>query len=234
MARVAGLARARQLDRPETAYIVRSAGRDGIVETELTWPELARDTAWIAGRLRAAGLAAGHRVLLTGSGEEGPWLRPTMDALCQLGVTYGIAEAMGWDANRTAVFTRELDLHGVIGLSRATVERLGDGDALRRLFGAIPVMLARPDAVPLLAAAGVSAGVICLLGPALAVECGQRHGAHVNAEEWRVWDRGGELWIAAGASRAGRLGDTPLALRGGVTTQPCPCGSTDPRVSFAV
>src|SRR5438128_9033048 len=131
MTRVDTLARAARLDRPDTAYVVRFAGRDGAVDIEQSWAELARDTAWTAVRLRELGLAAGHRALLNGSGFEGPWLRPLMDALRSLGVTYAIAEAMGWDSNRTMVFTRELDLHAVIGLPKPVLERLGDDEALR-------------------------------------------------------------------------------------------------------
>src|SRR5206468_7874839 len=98
MVRVDTLARARRLARPDTAYVVRFAGRDGTAETELDWAELARDTEWVATQLRGLGLAAGQRALLTGSGAEGPWLRPLMDALRLIGVTYGIAEGMGWDS----------------------------------------------------------------------------------------------------------------------------------------
>src|SRR3954454_15358160 len=145
MARADSLARAHLLIRPDTSYIVRFAGRDGTADTELSWAELARDTAWVADRLRGLGLTAGQRVLLTASGSEGPWLRPLMDALRSLGVTYGIAEGMGWDWNRTVVFTRELALHAVIGLSQETVERLGDAARLHEMFGTTPVVLARPE-----------------------------------------------------------------------------------------
>src|SRR4051812_24651801 len=99
MTRADSLARARLLDRPETAYIHRFAGRDGTADIEISWDELARDTEWVVAALRELGLAAGQRVLLTGSGAEGPWLRPLMDALRSMGVTYGIAEGMGWDSN---------------------------------------------------------------------------------------------------------------------------------------
>jgi hypothetical protein len=235
MTRVDTLARARRLERPDTAYVVRFAGSDGAVDVEQTWAELARDTAWTAARLRELGLARGHRALLNGSGFEGPWLRPLMDALRSLGVTYGIAEAMGWDSNRTMVFVRELDLHAVIGLPKPVLERLGDDEAVRALFGATPVVLARPDAAALLRLAGIPAGVISFLGPTLAIECRQKQGAHVNAAEWSVGARDGAITIApaAAAGRCAQLGETVLAVQGSVDTAPCPCGSADPRVIFA-
>jgi hypothetical protein len=234
MTRADTLARARRLDRPDTAYVVRFAGRDGAVDTEESWAELARDTAWTAARLRGLGLAAGQRALLNGSGFEGPWLRPLMDALREIGVTYGIAEAMGWDANRTLVFARELDLHAVIGLPQPVLERLGDDAALRALFGGMRVVLARPAAAALLRQAGIPAGVIGFLGPALAIECGLRQGAHVNAAEWTVGQQDGALWIAAARGRCKELGRTVLAVRGTVVSEPCACGSADPRVLFEV
>ena len=235
MTRVDTLARARRLDdRPDTAYLVRFAGHDGAVHFEETWSQLARDTAWAADQLRGLGLVKGNRVLLTGSGFEGPWLRPLMDALRSLGVTYGIAEAMGWDSNRTVVFARELDLHAVIGLPKPIVERLGDDDALRAIFGRTAIVLARPDAVESLRSAGIAAGVLSFLGPTLAIECAQKQGAHVNGGEWSVGTRDdGELWIEPVGERSGRLGRTLLGLRGRVAAEPCPCGSPDPRVTFA-
>ena len=234
MARMDTLARARRLEgRSDAAYVVRFAGRDGAVDVEETWAELGRDAAWAAARLSGLGIGPGDRVLLNGSGAEGPWLRPLMDALRSLGVTYGIAEAMGWDANRTLVFARELDLHGVIGLPKEVAERLGDDAVLRALFGGARVVLARPDAVPLLRSAGVAAGVISFLGPAIAIECHQRRGAHVDAAEWTVGEDGGAIWLApAAVGRCPGLGRTVLKVRGTISTEVCPCGSADPRVIF--
>ena len=85
---------------------------------ELTWAELARDTEWVTARLREHGLAAGQRALLTASGFEGFWGRAVIGALRALKVTYGIAEAMGWDHRRTAVFHRELNPHAVSACRR--------------------------------------------------------------------------------------------------------------------
>ncbi len=73
MTRADTLARARTLDRPELAYLVRFPTADGIRDVELTWAELARDTDWATARLRDHGLTAGQRALLTASGFEGFW-----------------------------------------------------------------------------------------------------------------------------------------------------------------
>jgi hypothetical protein len=233
MARADTLARARNLDRPPLAYVVRFPAATGTVDTELTWAELARDTAWVSDRLRGHGLAAGQRALLTTSGFEGFWCHSVIGALRGLKVTYGIAEAMGWDHRRTSVFHRELEPHAVIGLSAETLEGLSGTADIGEMFRTTSVVLARPAAVPVLRAAGVGAFLIAPVGPALALECPERSGAHVNAAEWRVGERDGELFVAAGEGRASVLPETPLGLPGRVETGRCGCGSEDPRVSFA-
>ncbi|MGP4048537.1 hypothetical protein [Streptomyces sp. 2A115] len=233
MARADTLARARKLDRPELAYLMRFPTADGMQDLGLTWAELARDTDWAAERLREHGLAAGQRALLTASGFEGFWGHAVIGALRTLKVPYGIAEAMGWDHRRTAVFHRELTPHAVIGLSAETLEGLAGMADIGEMFRSTPVVLARPAAVPLLRGVGVTASVISAVGPALALECPERSGAHVNAAEWRFGERDGQLTVAAGEGRASPLPETPLGIAGRVVTGRCGCGSENPRVLLA-
>ncbi|MET7452928.1 hypothetical protein ABZT03_13725 [Streptomyces sp. NPDC005574] len=233
MARADTLARARKLDRPELAYLVRFSAADGTTDMELTWAELARDTAWVAGALRGHGLAAGQRALLNTSGFEGFWGRAVIGALSELRVTYGIAEAMGWDHRRTAVFHRELNPHAVIGLSADTLEGLAGAADVAEMFRPTALVLARPAAVPVLRGLGIPAALIAAVGPALALECPERQGGHVNAAEWRVGARDGELFVAAGEQRTSSLPETPLGIAGRVVTGSCACGSQDPRVQLA-
>ncbi|WP_330293296.1 hypothetical protein [Streptomyces sp. NBC_00576] len=233
MARADTLARARKLDRPELAYLVRFPAADGMTDMELTWAELARDTEWVTERLREHGLAAGQRALLTTSGFEGFWGRAVIGALRTLKVTYGIAEAMGWDHRRTSVFHRELQPHAVIGLSAETLEGLAGSADIGEMFRSTSVVLARPAAVPHLRGAGVHAALISAVGPALALECPERAGAHVNAAEWRLGERDGQLTVAAGEGRTSPLPETPLGIEGRVITGRCACGSENPRVLLA-
>ncbi|MBG0857162.1 hypothetical protein I2W78_36270 [Streptomyces spinoverrucosus] len=232
MARADTLARARELDRPELAYLVRVPTAAGVREVELTWAELARDTEWVTARLREHGLAAGRRALLTASGFEGFWGHAVIGALRSLKVTYGIAEAMGWDHRRTSVFHRELRPHAVIGLSAETLEGLSGAADVGEMFRSTPVVLARPAALPVLRGVGVPACLFSAVGPALAIECPERSGAHVNAAEWRVGERDGELCVAAGERRTSPLPETRLGIPGRVVADRCACGSEDPRVLF--
>ncbi|MFG2730942.1 hypothetical protein [Streptomyces canus] len=233
MARADTLAHARTLDRPELAYLMRFPTADGVRDLELTWAELARDTEWATARLREHGLAAGHRALLTASGFEGFWGHAVIGALRTLKVPYGIAEAMGWDHRRTAVFHRELTPHAVIGLSAETLEGLAGTADIGEMFRSTPIVLARPAAIPLLRGVGVTASVISAVGPALALGCPERSGAHVNAAEWRFGERDGQLTVASEEGRTSPLPETPLGITGRVVTGRCGCGSDNPRVLLA-
>jgi len=228
MAREQSLARAGLLERPALAYIVPFGERD----LEITRDDLDRDIVWTAERFRALGLKAGHQALITMSGFEGAWFQPIIGALKSIGVTYGIAEAMGWDNVRTSVFHRDLDLYAVLGLSVETLEGLSGRTMLGEMFGATPVVSARPQAAVRLRAAGVPAGVLGRLGPALAIECLERDGAHVNPAEWRVEERDGRLVVAPAGERAPGFGEVVHDEPGRLLTGLCGCGSDDPRVLF--
>jgi hypothetical protein len=232
MARTETLARARELQRPDVAYLLPVAGREGVRDVAITWAELEQDAAWTADRLRAHGLAGGHAALLTCSGYEGFWGRLVIEAFRALRTPYGIAEAMGWDHRRTSVFLRALRPRAVVGLSAATVEALSASVDPLEAFAHTPIVLARPDAAELLRRAGVPAAVICPVGPALAVECPERCGAHVGAAAWRVGERDGRLTVASAPGRGAALPETVLAIAGRVVNGRCACGSSDPRVFF--
>jgi len=94
----------------------------------------------------------------------------------------------------------------------------------------VPAILAHADALPVLTAAGLRPGLIALLGPALALECPQRAGAHVNGAEWLVEGTGDGLVLKTVGQRAHQARRVPLGIAGSVVSGPCPCGSPDPRV----
>ncbi len=233
MTRKETLSRACLLDHPPVAYLITIGHQGGLAEYEITWDDLARDAAWFQARLEALGLERGHRALVTFAGHEGLWFQPVIEALRNLGVVYGTAEAMGWDHLRTRVFHRELDLHAVIGLSLETLEALSGQVMIEDLFRDTPVVLARPEGAARLREVAVPAVVISPLGPALAVGCGKAPGAHVNAAEWKVAERDGRLAVAASEKRASGQNEIVLDVAGSVVTGRCACGSDDPRVIFS-
>ncbi len=88
----------------------------------------------------------------------------------------------------------------IFGIDRTVAEGLGD--ELAAVVARVPVIVARPDAVGLLAAAGAQPFVVARVGPAIAVECPHRGGAHINGAEWTLAERGGELFISTAGPRA--------------------------------
>ncbi|MFV2176661.1 hypothetical protein ACFHW2_28605 [Actinomadura sp. LOL_016] len=233
MARQDTLSRACMLDHPPIAYLLAVPGPEGAVDCEVGWDDLARDAAWTQERLEAHGLKRGQQVAVSFSGHEGVWFQPVIEALRNLGVVYGSVEAMGWDHVRTRVFHRELDLHAILGLSGETLEALSGQVMIGDLFRDTPVILARPEGADRLRNAGVSAAVLSTLGPALAIECPERAGAHVNRAEWTVGEREGRLVLTAAAVRTAAGREFVLETRGTVRTERCECGSDDPRVVSA-
>lgn len=229
MGRAETLARAATLDRPAVAYLHRFPGAGGWHEYALTWDQLDRTTTWVASRLAALGLERGHRAVLTFSGYEGPWAHPVMDAVRRLGVVYGTAEPAGWDHGRVRVLQRQLAVTGLVGLSLETVEALAEHAPPGELFATTPVLLVRPEAVGPLRSAGVDAGTLAFVGPALGIECRERAGVHVDGASWRLDDDGGRP-VIGGAAGGPALAPATLALDGAVVTGPCACGSTDPRL----
>ncbi|MEU7550897.1 hypothetical protein AB0B01_00810 [Streptomyces sp. NPDC044571] len=226
------LARAKTLDhRPEVAYVARFTTGEVSHEFKVTWSDIGRDTEWLRGRLGAWGIGQGKQVLLSASGHEGAWFLPVINALKELGATYAIAEAMAWDWQRSLVFREDLELYAVLGLSGETLAAQVEHRSAREIYEDVPVVLARPAAVAGLAAAGVGAGVLTPLGPALAVQCPESPGAHVDAARWWVAERRGRVHLSSrSAGRAADVPETGLGIDAEVLTGRCGCGSTDPRV----
>ncbi|MEU6752177.1 hypothetical protein ABZ914_38670 [Spirillospora sp. NPDC046719] len=233
MVRQDTLSRACMLDHPPIAYLLPVPGPDGTVDCEVGWDDLARDAAWTQERLEAHGLERGHQAVVSFSGHEGAWFQPVIEALRNLGVVYGSVEAMGWDHVRTRVFHRELDLHAILGITGETLEALSGQTMIGDLFRETPIVMARPDGVAKLRNAGVPAAIISTLGPALAIECPERTGAHVNRAEWTVTERDSGLAVTASTVRAVGHREFLVDAQGTVDTARCACGSDDPRVLFA-
>ena len=227
------VAAAAALPRAPIAGIGRYRAGDQVVDFPIGWDETDRDTAWARVQLTRWGVSRPGYALITAAMWQGPWVSPVLRACRETGITFGMADVFGWDSRRTATFARRLRLSMVFGLGRETAEALADAGELADLLGAVPAILAHADARPALTAAGLRPGLIALLGPALALECPQRAGAHVNGAEWLVEETGDGLFLSTVAERAHQARRVPLAIAGSVIPGPCPCGSPDPRVRLA-
>jgi len=202
---------------------------DGVpADFEVSWDDWRRDTAWAQTVLARHGVGRGTPVLIVGGMEESPWFDPFEHAVVNLGGHYSLGETHAFDAFRSAIYARSLDIEVIFGINRPVAE--GFGDALVETLARARVILARPDTVPVLSAAGLSAAIVTRVGPALAVECAPGSGAHINGSEWSVDADAGELLLTTVGPRAHALDHARVAVRGTIRTDTCPCGRTDPRV----
>ena len=198
---------------------------------EVSWDDWARDVAWARTVLAGHGVGPGSGLVVVAGMPESPWFDPFETAARELGAAYSIGEIYAFEAFRTGMYARRLPITMIFGLDRTVAEGLGD--ELAAVVARVPVIVARPDAAVLLASAGAQPFVVTRVGPAIAVECPHRSGAHVNGAEWTLAEHGGELFISTAGPRAHRLREVALGLRGTLTGGPCGCGQAGQRVTIA-
>ncbi|HZQ59393.1 MAG TPA: hypothetical protein VFA84_15240 [Acidimicrobiales bacterium] len=188
------------------------------------------DTAAARRALDSLGISSGDRVLVIGVVSECAHLVPFHEALRQRGAILSGADATVFDAPRTAKLTRQLGARAVLAVNGAVVDGLAaEGFDLAEVFGSVPVVAARPDAVGRLRDAGVAPVVWAHLGPAVAVECAPGRGAHVDEVVWEVTEREGGVFVAPRSARALATGPCAVAAAS-LERGPCACGRGDVRV----
>ena len=208
-----------------------------LVYFEVSWDDWQRDVAWARAMLADHGVGAkkgdgeaGGGLVIVGGMPESPWFDPFETAARELGAPYSIGEIYGFEAFRTGMYARRLPVTMIFGIDRTVAEGLGD--ELADVVARVPVIVARPDAVGLLAQAGAAPYIVTLVGPAIAVECPYRSGAHLNGAEWTLAERGGELFLSTAGPRADQVSQVPVGLRGTLTQGECACGRTGQRVTI--
>jgi hypothetical protein len=201
-----------------------------LVYFEVSWDDWERDVAWARAVLADHGIGTDSGLVIVGGMPESPWFDPFETAARELGAPYSIGEIYAFEAFRTDLYTRRLPITMIFGIDRTVAEGLGD--ELAAVVARVPVTVARPDAVGLLSAAGAKPFIVTRLGPAIAVECPHRSGAHLNSAEWTLAERGGELFISTAGPRAYQISQAALGLRGTLTDGACGCGRAGQRVTI--
>lgn len=190
-----------------------------------------RDIAWATEQLRKAGVGHGTMVLSIAALWERPWIDAFWNGIRRLGGCIAYADIWSFDAHRTSLFLRRLDIQLVLGLSSDVAEVLHSEAQLGSLLAPIPHVLARPEALPLLTKSGLRPAAFLKLGPAVGVECPQRAGAHVDSAEWALsTDTDGQVLVSTIGPREHVALNAPTGVMGSVSTSPCACGSADARV----
>ncbi len=228
MTMASSTAAATALPRPSQWGIGRYDVAGEPVYFEVSWDDWQRDTAWARALLAEHGAGAGSGLVIVGGMAESPWFDPFETAARQLGAPYSIGEIYVFEAFRTGLYVRGLPITMLFGIDRTVAEGLGD--TLAEVVARVPVIVARPDAAGLLTAAGARPFIVTRVGPAMAVECPQRSGAHLNGAEWTLAGRAGELFISTAGPRAHQVNEAAVGLSGTLTEGPCACGRTGQRV----
>lgn len=199
------------------------------VDFPISWEDWERDTAWVRSLLVEHGLASGSGIVVVSGMPESPWFDPVETAARQIGSPFSIGEVLAFEAFRTGLYALRLPIGMIFGMNLAVADGLGD--ELADVLAKVPTVFTRPSAKPVVEAAGGHPFLVTRIGPALAVECPQRGGAHVNAAEWIVSEAGGQLQIGAAGPRAFETEEAETGAGGSVDRSPCACGRADPRVT---
>jgi hypothetical protein len=215
--------------RPRLWGVSRYDVADRPVYFEVGWDDWERDTAWARAMLADHGVGPQGGVVVVGGMPEAPWFDPFETAARQLGAPYSIGEIYAFEAFRTGMYARRLPVTMIFGINRAVAEGLGE--ELAGVVARVPVIVARPDAAGLLAQAGAQPFLLTRIGPAIAVECPHRSGAHLNGAEWNLTEHGGELFIGTAGPRAHQVSGAATGLHGTLAEGPCACGRTGQRVT---
>lgn len=197
---------------------------------ETSWDDWQRDTTWARAMLAAHGVGSSSGLVVVSGMAESAWFDPFETAARELGAPYSIGEIYAFEAFRTAMYALRTPVTMIFGIDRTVAEGLG-GD-LPAVLAQVPCVGARPDAVGLLTEAGARPFAVTRVGPAIAVECQHRSGAHLNGAEWTLAQRDGGLFISTAGPRAHQVSDAATGLRGTVTDGPCECGRTGQRVTI--
>jgi hypothetical protein len=204
---------------------------------EVGWDDWRRDVAWARAVLAGHGVSTVKRegevaggLVIVGGMAESPWFDPFETAARELGAPYSIGEIYAFEAFRSGLYAGRLPVTMIFGIDGTVAEGLGED--LAGIVARVPVIVARPDAAGLLAQAGAEPFIVTRLGPAIAVECAHRSGAHVNGAEWTLAERGGELFLSTAGPRAYQVSGAALGLRGTLTDGPCACGRAGQRVAI--
>lgn len=173
----------------------------------------------------------GTNVLLTAMWDECAQLQAVERAIMSYGMVAVSAEASIYDAMRVASIIRRFQLVAAVGITPGTLEglvKLGHNPA--ELFANM-VIWARPGAYEQLRAHEHLDVHYCTeVGPAIAMECKAKAGAHIDRYEWLVEEEGGEVVLSSRLERSKCFSKFRTGVYGKVIHGVCDCGNPDPRV----
>jgi hypothetical protein len=206
--------------------VTTGAGR---VSWAVTNAEVDAEVDACAEHLRSLGVGSDDLVLLVSRLSEAIHVAPLERAAAAVGALYSSADATEGDAFRVAALARQLRPVAVLGINGVVVGVLTSPDDA--FDGAPVVAVTDVAAYRALSMAGLEPRWWLQLGPTNAFECGERAGAHIDHERWRVRrDDAGIVRLTAIGDRLTPCVDLDTALAADVIDTACPCGRPGPRV----
>jgi hypothetical protein len=197
----------------------------------LSTREITRAAEFLGTVLDTYQFAPGRAVLLVCQFEEAAQFLPLEEALTDRGLILANAEASLYDGGRAESILRRFDICAVIGLNAPLLDSMEglNVDVEKALAG--KVVWARPCAYDRLSGMrGFTLRRYLEVGPTLGLECVHGGGAHVDAREWSLSERGGEVRVTNRLMRALPLQDAETGLRAAVDRSICDCGLADARI----
>jgi hypothetical protein len=216
---------------------VWGVGRLLVAGEMVPWPvsqaDIDDETQAHVASMQRLGVGEGDVVVICSLLSETIHVFPLEQAANIVGARYSSTDATEFDAFRTAVMISQVAPKAVIGVSRDVITGLrAAGRDLHEVFAPVgAVATTDDDAYDALEAAGLAPRRWLKLGPTSGFECAERDGVHIDAGRARITaNADGGLLVTTTAQRLTPCVDVATGLRGAVVTDPCPCGSDDPRV----
>ncbi len=216
MTHLSTLTAVQTLDRPDLWGIGHYRVGSQVVEWDIRFADIERNTDWAAAILQGYGIGRGSVVLAMGNlGPDAPHLGPFQSAVLRRGGTLCHADVFGWDARRSDMFARRLVPSMVVGLNNDVWQALVAAD-MTAAIGKVPHLLVRPDALVAVREAGLQPAVFAPLGPATAVSRAGQERPVVNPASFTVTERDGELRVSDTDASRNRFETVPTGVRGSV------------------
>jgi hypothetical protein len=195
--------------------------------------ELGRTQYAIERVLRSLDLGVGRFVLLISLLENGAYAMPFERAIMNLGLLCTNADNSRYEAQRIESICRRFDVTAIAGVTGEVLDGLAEaGHALDTLFGG-RVVWAHLDAYDRLKAVPrIVLRRVAEVGPALALECSEGQGLHIDSNEWDLQEAEGAILLTSRLLRSANFYRHPVLVEARLVSQPCGCGNGDLRIEF--
>jgi hypothetical protein len=173
----------------------------------------------------------GSNLILSFSNEEAAHAVPFERAVISLGLVSCTCEVATTESKRVEMIMRRLGAVGGAVFSDALIEGLAEvGKTPGELFQG-KVLWLRPAAYQALESVpGIILRRWLDVGPAMAFECVEGAGAHIDRLEWHVGEEDGHVTLTSRLPRAMDFHKWRSDVRAIVDHGICRCGSADPRL----